>query len=184
MSIDISIVPMAKKIISYVQTLGKKQYILAAVVVILGVGAAVATMDHNHTKLAPGIYLIGPSRNIKLLTPYTYRLEVVSPKTYNNATVIVGSGPARFSKVQQRVDLQANVLWISSSMTITFYNTAFMTSEGIQAGVNVPRKAGSLYYNNLFTKAFSLTPAPESQQPPSTRSATTTKISNSTKLPK
>ena len=152
---------MLTKIPSFVQSLLHRKYTLLVLLLILILIVVTALgLGYSRNSRQPGIYIAGPTSNIKLGTSYKYSVEVVSNKSYKNA-IVSFSVPSSYTPYQTKtISLVAHRPWNhpwQGTFTVDFFNTDKM-NQGIDVAVSVlPPHTG---YQLLFSKNYHVRPAP------------------------
>ena len=117
-------------------------------------------------KLKQGISLqSGPRTNIVLGTPYTYRFQVVTNKSYRRAGIalVATENPARYLKIVNLIAHRPLLV----TFHVMFCTTRNMTNEGLATSVIAPPSHKEAAHT-LFGGTFPLTPVPN-QTPNETR---------------
>jgi hypothetical protein len=109
----------------------------------------------------PGITLTGQMTNVLLDTKYTYKVQVVTAKSYRHAVVILQVAPS-VCLFRNVVNLVAYRPW-KGHYTLEYRTTNNM-AQGLVASVFTPSsKRGS---HLIFGKAYKVTPVPNQEWHP------------------
>jgi hypothetical protein len=148
---------MKKKAISFTQAcLKRKRVTLPALLLIIVVVALACSLGRNSTSKSPGIYLTGRVKNIRLNTPYTYQVEIVSGRSYKNAVIVFNVPESSYRKID-KVNLPAHQA-VVRDFTTTFQITKGMKPDGIAVTVFLSPTAKNQPSTLLFGKGFAVSP--------------------------